>query len=180
MRIFNCNKLKWDIRYIIAYAVVIIASIICGIVLFKLGNISSYVFQYANSYVFYVFNFQNGSIFFSHFLSELFYLYVIFLLSYFTKLKIIAYPIIFLRTVFAVIYMAMLFSFFGAEGIIVAIIVFIPSYLCSIAFLVILCEQCRQICRPLVFFCPAIIALINSVILLLLVNVVFRVIVVIV
>lgn len=180
MRIFNCNKLKWDRRCLIAYGIVIIVSIICGIVLFKLGNLSSYVFQYADSYVFYVFNFQNGSIFFSHFLSELFYLYVVFLLAYFTKLKFLAYPILFLRTLFIVIYTALLFSFFGAEGIIVAIIVFIPSYLCSVLFLVVLCEQCRQICRPLVFFCPAIIALINSIILLLLVNVVFRVIVVIV
>lgn len=180
MRIFNCNKLKWDKRHLIAYVIVIILSIICGIVLFKLGNISSYVYQYADTYVFYVFNFKNGSIFFSHILSELFYLYVVFLLAYFTKLKFLAYPIIFIRTTIIVIYAALLFSFFGAEGIIVAMIVFIPSFACSLALLIALCEQCGQLCKPLVFFSPAIAALINSIILLLFVNVVFRVIVVIV
>ncbi|MDE7086858.1 MAG: hypothetical protein K2O67_01565, partial [Clostridia bacterium] len=114
------------------------------------------------------------------FLSELFYLYAVFLLAYFTKLKFLAFPIIFIRALFTAIYIVILCSLFGTDGIFVALIVFIPAFLCSTAVLIFLCEQCRHICTPLVYFVPAILALINTIILLLLVNVVFRVIVVIV
>lgn len=180
MRILKCNKIKWEIKSIIAYIIAVILAIICGIVLFKLNSISNYVFDFANVYIFYVFNFNSGRLFLSHILSELVYLYVIFLLAYFTKFKILAYPILFLRTLFTALYIAVLCSLFGTEGIIVAILVFIPSFLCSAAFFIILREQCRQICPPYSFICPAVLALINSIIFLLLVNVVFRVIVVIV
>lgn len=180
MRIFKCNKLKWDIKYLIAYIFVIIAAIICGIVLFKLYNISSYIFDFADSYVFYIFSFSSGRLFISHLLSEIVYLYVIFLLAYFTKLRFLAFPIAFIRALFAVVYAIVLCTFFGTEGIIVALIVFIPSFVCSLLFFILISEQCRQICRPLVFFVPAIAALINSLILLLLVNIVFRVVVIIV
>ena len=180
MRIFKCSKFKWDIRYLIADLIVILAAIICGIVLFKLNSISNYVFNFANIYIYYVFNFNSGKLFLSHILSELVYLYVVFLLAYFTKFKIFIYPILFLRTLFTALYIAILCSLFGTEGIVVAVLVFIPSFLCSAAFLIILREQCRQICAPYSFICPAVLALVNSIVLLLLVNVVFRVIVVIV
>lgn len=164
----------------IAYIIVVILAIICGIVLFKLNNFSNYVFQFADIYIFYVFNFKNTSIFFAHLLSELFYMYVIFLLAYFTKLKFLCYPLTFLRTVFFVFYISLLCVFFGTEGILVALIVFLPSCIFSIGFLILLCEQCKELCNPFCYFAPAVVAIINSIILLLLVNVVFRVIVVIV
>ena len=169
MRIFKCSKFKWDIRFLIAYAIVILAAIICGIVLYNLNSISHYVF-----------NFNSGKLFISHVLSELVYLYVVFLLAYFTKLKILVYPILFLRTLFTALYIIILCALFGTEGIIVAVLVFIPSFAFSVLFFIVLCEQCKQLCPPYSFICPAFLALLNSVILLLLVNVVFRVIVVIV
>ena len=180
MRIFNCNKLKWDRRCLIAYAIVILAAIICGIVLYNLNSISHYVYDFANIYIYYVFNFNSGKLFISHVLSELVYLYVVFLLAYFTKLKILVYPILFLRTLFTALYIIILCALFGTEGIIVAVLVFIPSFAFSVLFFIVLCEQCKQLCPPYSFICPAFLALLNSVILLLLVNVVFRVIVVIV
>lgn len=180
MRILKCNKLKWDKRCLIAYGIVIIASIICGIVLFKLNNISNYLYNYADSYIFFVFNFDNGKLIFTHILSELLYLYVVFLLCYFTKLKFLVFPIVFLRTLFAALYTIILTSLFGAEGIMVALIVFLPCYVCSTLFFIFLCEQCRELCTPFAYFCPAVIAAINTLILFLLVNLVFRVIVVIV
>lgn len=180
MRIFKCNKFKWDIRYLIVDAIVILAAIICGIVLYKLNSISNYVFDFANVYIFYVFNFNSGRLFISHILSELVYLYAVFLLAYFTRLRILAYPILFLRTLITALYVIILFSLFGTEGIIVAVLVFIPSFICSVAFFIILREQCRQICSPFSLICPAVLAVINTIILLLLVNIVFRVIVVIV
>lgn len=180
MRILKCNKIKWEIKSIIAYIIAVILAIICGIVLFKLNNFNNYIYQFADIYIFYVFNFKNGSLFFAHILSELLYLYIVFLLVYFSKLKFLCYPVLFLRTAFFTFYLAFLCAFFGTEGILVALIVFLPSCLFSIVIFVFLCEQCRQICSPLCYFSPLILALIKSVILMLLVNVVFRVIVVIV
>ena len=180
MRIFKSTKFKWDIRFLIVDGIVILAAIICGIVLYKFNSVSNYVYNFANIYIFYVFYFSSGSLFLSHILSELFYLYAVFLLAYFTKFKALAYPLLFLRTLFTAFYIVILCSVFGTEGLIVAILVFIPSFICSVAVFIILREQCRQICAPYSFICPAVLALINTVVLLLLVNVVFRVIVVIV
>lgn len=180
MRIFKCNKLKWDLKCLIAYAIVILAAIICGIVLYKMNSISHYVYDFADVYIFYVFNFNSGRLFVSHILSELVYLYVVFLLAYFTKLKILAYPLLFLRTLFTVLYIIILCSLFGTEGIIVAVLVFIPSFIFSAFFFILLCEHCKMVCAPYSLLCPAVLALLNTIILLLLVNVVFRVIVVIV
>lgn len=180
MRIFKCNKFKWDIRYLIADAVVIIGAIICGIVLYKLNSVSNYVFDFANIYIYYVFNFTSGRLFLSHIISELVYLYAVFLLAYFTRLKLFVYPILFLRTLFTALYIIILCSLFGTEGLVVAVLVFIPSFICSIIFFIFLCEQCRQLCPPYSYICPAVLALINTIILLLLDNIVFRVIVVIV
>lgn len=180
MRILKRNKLKWEIKSIIAYGIALLLAIICGIVLFKLNNISSYVCNFADVYVFYVFNFKNGSLFFSHFLSELFYLYIAFLICRFTKLKFLVYPIYFIRALFFTLYAAILFSFFATEGVIVALIVFIPSFLLSTFFYILVCEQSKLLCPPYSYLCPAVLALVNSLIFLLLINVVFRLIVVIV
>lgn len=180
MRIFNCDKLKWETKFIITSVVVIILSIISGIVLFKLSNFNDYAYDFADIYIFYIFNFKNGSLFLAHFLSELFYFYAIFLLCYFTKIKPLGYIILFIKTAFAVFYCAVLFAFFGSEGAMIAIIVFIPSFVVSLALLLVILEQCKYLYCPLAYFIPAICALITSLIFLLLINVIFRVIVVIV
>ena len=180
MRILKCKKIEWNTKSLVIHGIVIIAAIICGIVLFKLNNISTYVFDFTDTYIFYVFNFNNGSLFLSHFLTELVYFYLIFLIAYFTKLKFLACPIIFVRALFAVLYSIILFSFFGTDGVCVALIVFIPSYLISLLFCIFLCEQCNQFCPPYSYICPAVLALINTLILLILVNLIFRIVVVIV
>ena len=180
MRIFNCDKLKWESKFIITSVIVIFASIISGIVLFKLSDFNDYAYNFADIYVFYIFNFKNGHLFLAHFLSDLFYFYAVFLICYFTKLKVLGYIILFIKALFAVFYCAVLFAFFGSEGLIVALIVFIPSFLLSLAIYLVILEQCRFLCKPFAFFAPAICALISSIVLLLLVNVIFRVIVVIV
>ena len=180
MRILKCNKLKWNLKCLIIYGIVIIAAVICGIVLFKLNNISSYVFNFTDTYIFYVFNFKSGALFLSHFLTELVYFYLIFLIAYFTKLKFLACPVMFVRALFAALYSIILFSFFGTDGVVVALIVFIPSYVISLALCIFLCEQCKQFCPPYSYICPAFFALFSSIILLLLVNLIFRVVVVIV
>ena len=103
MRILKCKKIEWNTKSLVIHGIVIIAAIICGIVLFKLNNISTYVFDFTDTYIFYVFNFNNGSLFLSHFLTELVYFYLIFLIAYFTKLKFLACPIIYVIALFSVL-----------------------------------------------------------------------------
>lgn len=180
MRIFNCKKLKWSKKFIIAYIIVIFAAIISGIVLYKINNISTYVYNFADRYIFYLFNFKNGNLFLAHFLVALFFFYLVFLLAYFTKLRCLSLFFIFCRCVFFVLYASVMCSFFGTEGISVVILVYIPSFVIGHLLFLFIAEQCRCVCAPLSYILPAIMALLNTLIFLLLVNVIFRAIVVIV
>lgn len=179
MRILKTDKFKWELKYLIAIGITVILAIISGIVLYKISNISSYIFNFANSYVCFVFNFDNGALFFSHLLSNLFYLYIIFLLSYFTKVKFLSFLLLFIKSFFTVFYCIVLFVLFSIEGIVVALLVFIPCYIVWLCCFAVVFLQCRCFGSPFVFFLPAVLSLADSIIMLLLVNFVFRVIVVI-
>lgn len=180
MRIFNCKKLKWSKKFIIAYIIVIIAAIISGIVLYKVNNVSTYVYNFADRYICNLYNFKNGYLFLAHFLVALFFFYLVFLLAYFTRFRFISLFFIFFRCVFFVLYASVLCCFFGTEGIAVVILVYIPSFLLWLAMFLIIAEQTRCLCSPISFIFPAIMALLNALLFLLLVNVIFRAIVVIV
>lgn len=180
MRIFNCDKLKWDNKFVIGTIIALILSIISGIVLFKLSNFNNYAYNFADIYIFYIFNFKNGQLFLGHILSNIFYFYSVFLICYFTKLKALGYILLYVKALFGVFYCAVLFAFFGSEGMIVALIVFIPSFLVSLGLYLLILEQCRFLCRPFSYFAPAVCGLISSAVLMILVNLIFRVVVVIV
>lgn len=172
---FSCDK-----KYIIASIITLLCSIISGIVLFKISNISIYFVNFANNYVFYVFNFQNSKLIFPHILSELFYAYLFFVIAYFTKFKFLTLILLFVRGIFFSVYAFILFGLSSFGGITVAIIVFLPVTLISMVFCCLLVETCGIINKKIVWFYPAVCALINTVLLLLLVNLLFRVIIVIV
>lgn len=180
MRILKPENLKWDKRYIIAYIIAIIIAIISGIVLFKICNISNYLYNFANNYVFYAFNFSNGKLFVSHFISELFYIYLVFLICYFTKLKFLTVAVLFIRTIFFCLYTLILIVFFSTEGICVALLIFIPVYVFSVICCIFICENVKLLCMPYCFILPAILALLNSLALIVLLNTLFRFVVVIV
>lgn len=179
MRILNTNKFQWEKKYIIAFIIAVILAIISDIVLYKISNISSYIFNFANSYVCFVFNFNNASLFFSHLFANLFYFYIAFALSYFTKLKFLNVLLLFIKSFFTVFYCIVLFVLFSIEGIIVAVLVFIPCYVAWLFCFVIISLQIKCFCSPFAYFLPAILALADSLVMLILVNFVFRVIVVI-
>ena len=180
MRNLSFKEFSCDKKYVIASIITLICSIICGIVLYKLSNINVYFVNYANNYIFYVFNFKNSKLIFSHLLVELFYLYLFFLIAYFTKLKFSTLIILFVRGIFFAIYVAILFSLNSLGGVTVAILVFIPSAAVSMTFCALVADSCRIINKKIVFFVPLVCALVNTLLLLLLVNLLFRVIIVIV
>lgn len=180
MRFIDFKQIKCDRHLIIGTIIVLILAIISGIVLFKLTTINIYFIEYAELYVFYIFNFKNGSLFFSHLISELFYLYAFFLIAYFTKLKFLTLIILFIRSLFAVIYIAIMCCYCGVGGVIVAIIIYLPSFIISVILCIFVIDTCTVINKRILFFFPAILALADSLIVFLLINVLFRIIIVIV
>ena len=180
MRNLSFSKFKCDKKYLIAVLVTLLCAIICGIVLYINVNINIYFSYFAEEYIYCVFNFKNASIIFSHLLSELFYVYLFFLIGYFTKFKYFTLIFIFIRGIYFAVYASILFTVISFGGITVAVLVFIPISLLSLIFSCMICDCCRSVNKKYVFLIPAALALINMLILLLLINVLFRVVIVIV
>ena len=180
MRNLSCKEFSCDKKYLIASIITLICSIICGIVLYELSNINVYFVDFANNYIFYVFNFKNGKLIFPRLLVELFYLYLFFLIAYCTKFKFLTLLLLFIRGIVFSIYAAILFSLNSLGGVTVAVLVFIPATVAAMVLSFIVAEFCRIINKKLVFFVPAIFALFDTLLLLILVNLIFRVIIVIV
>ena len=180
MRNLSFKEFSCDKKYVIASIITLICSIICGIVLYKLSNINIYFVNYANNYIYYVFNFKNSKLIFPHLLVELVYLYLFFAIAYCTKFKFLTLIILFIRGIYFAVYSAILLSLNSLGGVTVAVLVFIPVSIISLAFCFLVSETCRIINKKIVFFVPAIFALICTLTLIILVNLLFRVIIVIV
>lgn len=180
MRTFNLFSLKWDKTYLIACVAAVFIGIISGIVLYKSDYLGGYFLNFADNYIYYVFMFKNSSLLLRHFLAEVFYLYALFLICFCTKLKFLTLLIYFLRSFFVGVYCTILFTTFSVDGAVVALTVFIPSFLVSILFCTVVCEQCRVIRAPYCFAFPLILALFSSLSFLLIINTIFRIVVVIV
>lgn len=180
MRNLSFKDYKWDKKYLIAVTITFLCAIISGIILYIFVNINIYFKNFAENYIFYVFNFKNGNLIFSHFLSELLYVYVFFLIGYFTKFKYFTLIFIFIRGLYFAVYTAILIELNAFGGITVAILVFIPTSVISLIFCCIITETCKSINKKFVFIIPAVFAVLNTLILLFLVNVLFRVVIVIV
>ena len=180
MRNLSFNGLKWDKKYFIAVIIALICSIISGIVLYKLANISVYFCKYAEDYIFFIFNFKNGNLILPHILSELFYIYLFFIIGYFTRFKYLTLIFIFIRGLYFAVYTALLIELNALGGITVAVLIFIPVSVVSLFFCCLITDSCNILNKKLVLFAPAILAVTNTIIFLLLINVVFRVVIVIV
>lgn len=170
---------KCDKNYFIAAIITAVCAIISGIVLYIFANINIYFKNFADRYVFFIFCFDNVSLIFPHILSELLYLYLFFMAGYFCKFKFLSLIIVFVRCIFFAVYMAILIELSAFGGIAVALIVFFPVSVCSLFLCCFVTDACKNFSKRLVFFIPAILAVFNTLILLLLVNIVFRVIIVI-
>ena len=180
MGIISFDRIKIDKNYIICLFIAFGLAIIFGVVLFKIANIGDYFVIYAQKYVDYIFSFNNGALFFSQFLREACYLYAFFLLAYFTRFKYASSIILFFRTVICVFYCAVFFSSFGFGGVLVAVIIYIPSFILSAAACWFVVESCRAVLQRYVFFYPLALALADCIVFLLLLNVVFRILIVVI
>lgn len=171
---------KCDKRYVIAFIITLLCSVVCGIVLYRPVTTNIYFVNFAHDYVYNVFNFVNTPLFFAHFLADVVYLYVFFVICYFTKLKYLTLVFLYIKGLFFGIYSVILICVNSVGGILVAIFVFIPASVLSFALCCIITEICKNFDKRYVFFVPLALALIDGIVLMLLVNVLFRVVIIIV
>ncbi len=169
-----------DKKFLLAFLIALICSIICGIVLYKAVIFNEYLLNFANDYVFYVFNFENSTLLVSKVLTDLVYFYIIFSICYFTKFKYIALIPLFLRGLFFGIYTVILFAANSFGGAIVAIFVFIPASLISFFLCFIIAEYCKIVYKKYALVMPLVFAVANLIIYAMLVNLLFRLVIIIV
>lgn len=171
---------KPDIRFILAFLITLICSIICGIVLYKPVTSNEYFRNFVCEYVYNAFNFNNGPILLSHILADLIYLYALFFICFFTKLKYPTLVLIFIRGMFLGIYASLLIVVCSFSGILVLLIIFLPATLISLALCLFVMEGCKLFPKKYAIGIPAILAVSDCLVLVILVNVVFRIIIIIV
>lgn len=180
MRNLSFCRGKADKRYLLAFVIALICSIICGIVLCIALNSSVYLRNIACDYVYNVYNFNNTPLFFLRFLSDAVFFYAVFFLCRSKKLKYISLIFVFLRGVFFGVYLALLATVSALGGVAVMIFVFIPSTLVCFLLLYVLAEFLNCSDKKIVYALPAVFAASDGLVLILLVNVLFRVIIIIV
>ncbi len=171
----NCDK-----KFLLSFLITLGCSIICGIVLCSLVKTNIYFINFGNEYVFNVFSFDSTPLFFTHFLADAIYFYAFFLICYFTKFKYFTLIFLYIRGLTFGIYTAILFGVTSLSGSIVAIFVFIPATLVSFIICFLITETCRKFDKWWALLLPLALSLIDSIILILFVNVVFRIVIIIV
>jgi hypothetical protein len=175
MRIFNFNKIEWDKKFLIANIIVLILAIISGIVLYNLAYINNYFTNFASNYVNYIFNFKNGYLFFTHLINEIFYLYLFFAITFLINFKYFTLIITFIRCIFITLYSIIICSSCGFGGVLVVICVFLPTSILSLIVCVLVCEVCFYINDKIVWLAPLILAIIITIFMLILTNILFRI-----
>lgn len=169
-----------DKRYLLSFLITLGCSIICGIVLCSLLKTNIYFVNFGNEYVFNVFSFNNTPLFFTRFLADAVFFYAFFLICYFTKFKYFTLIFLYVRGLTFGIYAAILFGVTSLSGSLAAIFVFIPATLVSFIVCYLITETCRKCDKWWALLIPLALALIDSIILLLFVNGVFRIVIIIV
>lgn len=178
-KLFFCGY-KPDKRFLIAFAITFFCSIICGIVLFKFVVYNDYLKNFTVDYVYNIFNFNSAAIILPHLLADLIYLYVLFFICYFTKFKYAALPLIFIRGLFIGVYSVLLITVCTFSGILVLLLIFLPSNIISVALCLVIMEGCKTFDKKIAIGVPAILSVASCLTLIFLSNAVFRIIIMIV
>lgn len=166
----NC---KLDRKYLFAYILAFLCSVMCGIVLCKTTNCNIFLQNVVDEYIYNVFNFLNSAFIFSHICAGLIYFYLIFLISRFTKFKYLTLICVFIRGIFFGLYCCILCST-SFSGVIVCVFVYLPTNFISFAlgWLVASVAVTRDLAYALAY--PAGFAAADLVIFLIFLNIIFR------
>lgn len=179
MRIYKFKGLEIESWLVYAAMITSIIAIMSGIVLAIFIGVDNYFYNFADIYIYNIFNFKNGSLFVDRFLSELLIFYAAFLLVRATGKRALALVFTSLRLMFAFFYIAVLFSSFYTEGALIALIVLLPCCAISVFLIAVCAFTCRGKLKPIAYALPCILAVASALCLLLIVNLPFRAIVVI-
>lgn len=177
MRAFRFSELRWDKKYIIAYIITIFLAIMCSIVLCKNVFVSVYLQNYVSEYIYNVYNFHNGTLALQRLLYSLVYGYVLFAIAFFTRRRYFTIPVLFLKAGLCGIYACLLIFMGGFAGVLTVIFLFIPSSLVSLFLNILLIENCKSFGNAVAPFLPLILAALDVIIYLLLLNILFRVVI---
>lgn len=180
MRNFSSCKKCRDKKYLLAFLITLVCSVLCGVILYKPVTTNIYFVNMGYEYVYNVFNFNNTPLFFAHFLGSILSFYLFFLICYFTKFKYLTLIFLYLRGLFFGIYTVILVCVNSLGGILVAIFVFVPATLISFAVCAVISELCKKFDKRFAFIVPTVLALLDGIVLMILINVVFRVVIIIV
>ena len=180
MRNLFCNGHKSDKRYLLAFLITLICSIICGIVLYKPVIISPYFKDFTEEYVYNVYNFKNSYLLFTHLLSDLIYLYIIYFIAEFTDLKYLSLIPVFLKGLFFGVYFVVLLFVNSFGGVIAALFVFLPASLISLGLCFVVAEYCRAVQKKFSLIMPLFLSLCDLIVYALLINALFRIVIAIV
>lgn len=180
MRNLSLCGYKWDKKYFFAFLIALVCSIICGIVLYKPVISNIYLRNLVCDYIYNVFNFKNSALIFPHILGCLVYFFAVFLIACFTKFKYLTLIFVFLKGLFFGVYVAIIMTVNSFGGIIVGVIVYIPVSLVGFAFCYLLAEFCGCCDKKYAPALPVIATLCDTLIMIILVNLIFRVVIIIV
>ena len=130
--------------------------------------------NYADEYVYFVYNFRSISLFLPRLLFGLVYGYLYFIIAYCTRFRLLTLPVIFLRCMTGTVYAVLIISVTAFGGIVAAFVVYIPSALVCLALNVVLIETVRCLTSKFAPFNPTLFALLRAIAESLLLNVLFR------
>lgn len=180
MGIFSFDKKSLDKKYIIAYIIVVLCGTVCGIVLFKSAKVNGYLKGYAQNYVNYVYSFKNASLIFPRLFCETAFCYIFYFLGKKGAVRFLSLVVVFLRVLFVGLYTAMLFSCYSFGGAMAALLVYIPLSLFSLfCYFASVQFSCCVNKKYRIFF-PLALVTASVILQLIVVNIVFRVIIIIV
>lgn len=176
---FDISALKKNSNYYFAFIVAILAGIISGIILFKIADLTQFFCGFAKDYIKRVFEFDNGALFLSALFKESCVNAFIFIFgAVFIKLKFLTVAVLFFRAAFASLYCAVMFVYCGFSGVMAGVVVYIPyTLLCFAGGVMIFSSSCFGLRRSALL--PVVVTVAEALLLIILVNTVFRVIVVI-
>ncbi len=176
---FDISALKKNSNYYFAFIVAVSAGIVSGIILFKITDLTQFFCAFAQDYIKRVFEFDNGALFLSALFKEACVNALAFIFgAVFIKLKFLTVPVMFFRAAFASLYCAVMFVYCGFSGVMTGVVVYIPyTLLCFAGGAMIFSSSCFTLRRPVLL--PVAVTFAEALLLVILVNTVFRVIVVI-
>jgi hypothetical protein len=180
MRTFHNLIKSFDKKFFILSLIAIICGTMCGIIVSLSTSIGNYLGKYATYYVKYIYKFNNEALLFPYLGHTLLFCFIFWVFSFLKPAKILSFIVFLVRSFFFGVYLILLITYGDVGGVIVILLVFVPMSVISIlCCFICLNSKCFHL-QKLSFLLPLCLSLAAFLIFVLLLNVIFRFVVVIV